>query len=109
MLAQLDRRNPVSSKLFVLAAIVYAFSPIDFIPDILPGLGFLDDLAIVPLGLFIATKLIPDAVWGDAVEQARREARKWIFLGALVLGCVVLVVGYLAWVVIRGAWVFAVG
>ncbi len=108
-LSQLDRRSPLMGKLLALAAILYGLSPIDFIPDVLPAFGFLDDVAIVPLGLFIASKMIPDAVWTDALDRARREARKWIIIGVLLLGVIVLAVGYLAWVVIHGAWAFTVG
>jgi uncharacterized membrane protein YkvA (DUF1232 family) len=53
----------------VLAAVVaaYAFSPIDFIPDFIPVLGYLDDLILVPLGIWLVVSLIP--------EQAMAEYR----------------------------------
>ena len=40
----------------------YAFSPIDLIPDPIPVLGYLDDLVLVPLGVYLALKMIPAPV-----------------------------------------------
>ena len=40
------RRMPRKSVLWALAAIIYFLSPIDLIPDILPG-GYLDDIAVI--------------------------------------------------------------
>ena len=44
----------------------YALSPIDLIPDFIPVLGYLDDLIIVPLGIWIAVRLIPPQHHGRA-------------------------------------------
>ncbi len=46
----------------VLAGVVaaYAFSPIDLIPDFIPVLGYLDDLILVPLGIWLVVALIPE-------------------------------------------------
>jgi uncharacterized membrane protein YkvA (DUF1232 family) len=45
-----------------LAGVVaaYAFSPIDLIPDFIPVLGYLDDLILVPLGIWLVVALIPE-------------------------------------------------
>lgn len=48
----------------------YAFSPIDLIPDPIPVLGYLDDLIIIPLGVALAVRLMPSAVWIDAQAQS---------------------------------------
>lgn len=47
----LDPRVPVITKLIPIAALAYLISPIDISPDVIPGLGQVDDLAIVFLGL----------------------------------------------------------
>ena len=44
-----DRRVPVQRKLLLGALIAYLVSPLDFIPDFIPGLGQLDDLLVVLL------------------------------------------------------------
>lgn len=54
-----DPRTPRLTKFFLGLAVAYALSPIDIIPDFIPLVGYLDDLVIVPLLIFIALKLIP--------------------------------------------------
>jgi len=60
-----DKRTPRSAKIISLTALALAFSPIDLIPDFIPVLGYLDDIIIIPLLIFIAFKLIPEAVISD--------------------------------------------
>ena len=70
-LAYKDPRVPWYAKAFAAFVVAYAFSPIDLIPDFVPVLGYLDDLILVPLGIAIALKMIPDQV----MEECRLEAR----------------------------------
>jgi uncharacterized membrane protein YkvA (DUF1232 family) len=49
----------------------YAFSPIDLIPDVIPVLGYLDDLVLVPLGISIALRMIPPPVLAECRGKAR--------------------------------------
>lgn len=46
-----DARVPTAEKALFVAAIVYVISPIDFIPDIFPFIGQVDDLYVVALTL----------------------------------------------------------
>lgn len=41
------RRIPWKSLLFITTGIVYFVSPIDFIPDFIPVLGFMDDITVI--------------------------------------------------------------
>jgi uncharacterized membrane protein YkvA (DUF1232 family) len=41
------------------AAVAYALSPIDLIPDFIPVLGHLDDVLIVPLLVWLALRIVP--------------------------------------------------
>ncbi|HVL41204.1 MAG TPA: DUF1232 domain-containing protein, partial [Brevundimonas sp.] len=61
----------------VLAALVagYALSPIDLIPDVIPILGYLDDLLIVPLGLWLVLRMIPAPLLAEFRERASAQAR----------------------------------
>lgn len=54
-----DSRTPKLTKFFLGLAIAYVLNPIDLIPDFIPILGYLDDLIMVPILIFIAVKLIP--------------------------------------------------
>ena len=46
-----DPRVPAKERLLVAGAIVYAFVPLDFIPDMLPFVGQVDDAYLVALSL----------------------------------------------------------
>ena len=58
-LAARDPRTPLTAKLVAAAVAAYALSPIDLIPDFIPILGLLDDLVLVPAGIWLAVRLIP--------------------------------------------------
>jgi uncharacterized membrane protein YkvA (DUF1232 family) len=66
-----DPRTPKRAKLAMLAAFGYLVLPIDLIPDLFIGLGWLDDIAIVSGLLALAYKLIPAELY--AVLRARAE------------------------------------
>jgi len=70
-LACRDPRTPWYAKLLAAGVVAYAVSPIDLIPDFIPVLGVLDDLAIVPLGTFLAIKMVPKEVMAECREKAR--------------------------------------
>jgi uncharacterized membrane protein YkvA (DUF1232 family) len=60
-----DGRVPFWTKLVMPAAFLYLISPIDFIPDAILGLGQLDDLGVILLGIALFIKLAPpDIVQG---------------------------------------------
>ena len=64
----------------------YALSPIDLIPDFIPVLGLLDDLLIVPLGIWLVLKLVPDALMREYREQATTLAERPVSIaGALLI------------------------
>lgn len=63
-------RLPWAVRGLALAVAAYAFSPIDLIPDFIPVLGLLDDLLLVPLGVWAVLKLAPADVAAEARAQA---------------------------------------
>ena len=73
-LAYKDPRVPWYAKFLAVCVVAYALSPIDLIPDPIPILGHLDDLILIPLGICLLTKMIPDEVMIEYREKARAMA-----------------------------------
>ena len=93
-----DSRTPVAAKLVAATAAAYALSPIDLIPDFIPIIGYLDDLILLPLGIALAVRLIPDGLMAefrrDALQQLQRPHSRagaaivvvvWIAVAALLV------------------------
>lgn len=57
-----DKRVPTWMKVIAVAPLVYVLSPIDLIPDVILGLGQLDDLGIVLAGMRLFEALVPENV-----------------------------------------------
>jgi uncharacterized membrane protein YkvA (DUF1232 family) len=68
-------RNPWYAKVFAAIIVGYVFSPIVPIPDFIPGVGLLDEMVVVPIGVLIAAKMIPQKVFGECKEQAPEVAQ----------------------------------
>lgn len=71
-LASRDPRVPWYAKAIALATVAYALSPIDLIPDFVPVLGYLDDLIVVPLGIFLTLRAIPTPLLAELRLEASR-------------------------------------
>ena len=83
-----DPRTPWYAKLIAGAVVAYALSPIDLIPDFIPVLGYLDDIVLVPLGIALAIRLIPE----DVLAAARiRAAARLVKPRSRVAAAVVIV------------------
>lgn len=98
-LASKDSRTPWYARLLAVVVVAYAFSPIDLIPDFIPVLGYLDDLILVPLGLWLVIKLIPAQVLAECRERAlalkaQGKPKNWLAAGAIVT--LWLLLGFLA-------------
>lgn len=66
-----DPRTPWYARLLVAGVVAYALSPVDLIPDFIPVVGYLDDLLLLPLGIALAVRLVPDGVLFDSRARAR--------------------------------------
>ncbi len=64
-----DPRVPLWTKIVPIAALLYIVSPFDFIPDIIPGLGQLDDLGILLVSMRLMESISPEMV---VIEYRRR-------------------------------------
>ena len=67
-------KTPWYAKAVGGATLLYALSPIDLIPDFIPVIGHLDDLLLVPLGLWLTISLVPEPVWKECREKAELPA-----------------------------------
>jgi uncharacterized membrane protein YkvA (DUF1232 family) len=70
-LACKDPRVPRRARVLAACIVAYAFSPIDLIPDFIPVLGYVDDLILLPLGIWVALKMIPPPVLMECRGRAR--------------------------------------
>ena len=73
-LAYRHPRTPWYAKVFAALVAGYVFSPIDPIPDFIPGVGLLDEIVVVPISVLIAAKMIPREVMEECQEKARQMA-----------------------------------
>ncbi len=84
-----DPRVPWYAKGWIALVVAYAFSPIDLIPDFIPVLGYLDDLVIVPLGVYLALRMIPAQVMQECQDKARQQLNeahpKFRWMGVIVV------------------------
>jgi len=69
-LAARHPRTPWYAKLFVVAIVAYALSPIDLIPDFIPVLGFLDEIVLIPFAIVLAVKMVPAGVMAECRARA---------------------------------------
>lgn len=88
-LAYKDKRVPWYAKLFTICVVAYAFSPIDLIPDFIPIFGYLDDIIIVPLGIILALKMIPNEVILECKVKTEEimkngKPKNWV-VGSLII------------------------
>ncbi len=74
-LAARDPRVPLPAKMLAALVVGYALSPIDLIPDFIPVLGLLDDLLLVPAGIWLTLRMISPDLRDELRAQA--EVTAW--------------------------------
>lgn len=65
-----DPGMPVFTRWLAMVVVAYALSPIDLIPDVIPVLGYLDDVILLPVGIWLVIRMTPPEV----IERARQQA-----------------------------------
>lgn len=98
-LAARDPRVPWYAKLLGLVVTGYALSPIDLIPDFIPVLGLLDDLILIPAGIWLMLRLIPGEVFAEHRATAEVASHRPVSRG----GAAVVVLLWLA-IIASVAW-----
>ena len=61
--------TPLLARLWLGVVLAYAVSPLDLIPDFIPVLGYVDDLVLIPLGLWLAWRMVPGHVLRHCRER----------------------------------------
>jgi uncharacterized membrane protein YkvA (DUF1232 family) len=100
-LAARDPRVPWYVKALAIGIAAYALSPIDFIPDFIPVLGYLDELIILPLAIMLVVRLIaPEVMAEHRTAAAAASIRPKSKMGAAVVIAVWIVLASMtAWMV----------
>jgi uncharacterized membrane protein YkvA (DUF1232 family) len=84
-----DPRTPWYARVFGLLVTAYALSPIDLIPDFIPVLGLLDDAILIPGGIWLFVKMLPEGVFeehrAEAAAAAERPGSAWGVLIVITL------------------------
>ena len=95
-LALKAKETPILAKIMAFLTVAYALSPVDLVPDIIPVLGYLDDVLILPALVALTVKLIPKEIF----ERYRQEAegmwrdgkpKKWYYAVPIVLLWVLII------------------
>jgi len=84
-----DGRVPARQKLILVGIGGYLFFPIDLIPDFVPVLGQLDDLAVVLLGLDLFIRSAPSDIVEEhlaKISQDKDQLRRDIATAERLLG-----------------------
>ena len=96
-----DPKTPWAAKILAGLTVGYALSPIDFIPDFIPVLGYLDDLVILPALIALTIRHIPEDVWEQSLQKSRGlwqdgRPKKWYYaLPVLLIWCLII------WLIVR--------
>ena len=65
---------PWHAKALGLVVVAYALSPIDLIPDFIPILGYLDDVILLPVLIWLTVRMLPPEV----LQDSRSQAEHWM-------------------------------
>jgi uncharacterized membrane protein YkvA (DUF1232 family) len=98
--------TPILAKLIAAIAVAYALSPIDLIPDLIPVLGYLDDLILLPVLIWLALELCPKHVIQTSQQKADDWSSEQQKRPVCFAGLVGIVVIWLILATTLGLWVY---
>lgn len=101
-----DPRTPRWIKALAFFVVAYALSPIDLVPDFIPVLGFLDDVILLPVLIWLIVRHLPEHIALDCRQQAdvwmaERKAKPVSRVGIVL---VLLAWAAVAWVLVKWVW-----
>ena len=65
-----DKDTPIAAKILAGVTVGYGLSPVDFIPDFIPVLGYLDDVILLPALIALTIRFVPKDVWERNLRAA---------------------------------------
>lgn len=103
-LALQKRETPWYAKAMAALTVAYALSPIDFIPDFIPLLGYLDDVLLLPAMIALTVKWIPKEVYHRCQAEAEGmwadgKPKRWYYALPILL-IWALVIGLIMWAIV---------
>jgi uncharacterized membrane protein YkvA (DUF1232 family) len=66
--------TPWAAKALGVVVVAYSLSPIDLIPDFIPIIGYLDDLVLLPVLIWLTVRMLPS----DVLTECRHKAEQWM-------------------------------
>src|SRR5919109_836377 len=91
--------TPWYARLVVAGFVAYAVTPVDFMPDAFPVLGFLDDLIFVPIAIALAARFVPAPVLAECRVRAQERIEtasksSWLVMAAVWAGLAAIGVAF---------------
>ncbi|MBR4035352.1 MAG: DUF1232 domain-containing protein [Oscillospiraceae bacterium] len=65
--------TPLYAKLACGLCVYYVLSPLDIVPDFIPVLGAVDDVAVLPFLIWLSVKLMPDDIMEECMRQTKED------------------------------------
>lgn len=100
-LAYHNPKVSVFTKLLIGAVLAYGLSPVDLIPDFIPVIGLLDDLVLLPVGIWLAIKCIPADIWNcclkDAEEKSVELPKNYLVATIIIVMWLLLILSAVSW------------
>jgi uncharacterized membrane protein YkvA (DUF1232 family) len=103
-LASKHPKTPWYAKAFAVLIIGYVLSPIDFIPDFIPVIGYLDDFIIVFAGISLLIRMIPKEILEECREKACSQPVDQKRTNWAAAAIIVLIWLLAAYVILRLLW-----
>lgn len=100
-----NKETPLIAKIFAGITVAYALSPIDLVPDFIPGLGYLDDVILLPALIALTSRFIPKDIMADSQKLAEAmwkdgNPEKWYYSLPIILIWLLIIV-----VIVKIVWV----